>query len=410
LKRVLTIIIILSLQSIVIFGCTNKSSKEMGNLNIYIDVKDSHSTELIKYMLDEFGSKNKNIKIEYVNKFLGSNSDTKKGKDNLIDSLSKGKVDMLITNRNNMIELTQKGLLADISLDYEKYDLNKNSYTVITNYSRYQDKYYGISLFPYVLEVLYNQKSLNELNVKVPKNISDLALVINKLHKGKIKIPYILSDDMDINSVIMSSVSNNKINTVTLEDNYGKDINKYNIIDFQHIFDQGNILYKAGIINSETLEKGGEESIDGLNRGSFPFLILPSYFNDRINSADVQMLDSNSDIGIKLNLIGVSTILTVPTNSKNVSEVKCLIKFISKDFQTDLVKKATISDNKESNKKLIGLNSVAEAELYNADINNMLLQYDLPLKLNSMLSMKISNILKGNYNGKEWMEIVNSYK
>ncbi len=54
---------------------------------------------------------------------------------------------------------------------YEKNNITKDYYNVFNSYGRFKDKYYGLPIIPYTIEVLYNTEALNKLKIEEPKNI-----------------------------------------------------------------------------------------------------------------------------------------------------------------------------------------------------------------------------------------------
>ncbi len=68
-----------------------------------------------------------------------------------------------------MIKLSQKGLLNNMETSYEKNNITKDYYNVFNSYGRFKDKYYGLSIIPCTIEVLYNTDALKKLNIEEPK-------------------------------------------------------------------------------------------------------------------------------------------------------------------------------------------------------------------------------------------------
>lgn len=169
-KKYITFIIIL----IIMFNLTacnkkDEASNKEKKLSIYVDIKDTHSLNIIKFIMDEYKKENPKTNI-IINNAMGSNT---------LEDISKGNAgDIIFTSRNKMIELQKKGLLSDLASYYDKNKLNDRYYNVINSYGRYSDKFYGIGLIPYTIEIAYNKEMINKLNIKEPTNIKYIEDVL----------------------------------------------------------------------------------------------------------------------------------------------------------------------------------------------------------------------------------------
>ncbi len=185
---------------------------------MYIDIKDENSLSILKIIMEEYKKSNEDVKIN-INNALGSNVE---------EELKKEKSpDLIFVSRNEMIKLSQKGLLDNMETSYEKNNITKDYYNVFNSYGRFKDKYYGLPIIPYTIEVLYNTEALNKLKIEEPKNINDIKNVMKKLKTSSTKVPVMLTNDLDINSVMFSIISNNITNSMELENIYNKEKKEY---------------------------------------------------------------------------------------------------------------------------------------------------------------------------------------
>lgn len=404
-------ILIFSLVLLFVFnvsGCKKKESSEKSgkekSLSIYIDVKDKYALNVIKFLTEEYKKENSQVKLNLNNALGGASS--------VVEDINKGgEADILLTSRNTMIDLVQKGLLSDMTSSYEKNKTNDNYYRIMTSYGRFGDKYYGIGLIPFVVEIYYNKDAVSKLGVPVPSSIKDMAAVMKKLSSNSIRVPVILTDDIDINSLLFSSFAMGNIKSQELDNAYDNKNTYKNLKSPQAVFDSINNLVSSGTINKNIFELGNENSINALTKGTYPVVVSIAYFNDMLkDSTNIGVINDYS-LGDNSNgtpPIIVNTVMCTPANGKNQEEATKFIKFFhSEDTQKKLVKKGFISGNKKANAALLNLSKTTAEHLGKADDNNLLVIYNLPKKMQSSISAKVDNILSSKSSKKEWEEILN---
>ena len=85
----------------------NQISRKIKKLNIFMDTTDKYSSNVIKSLIQDFKKTNPDVEIK-LNDILGNKSD-------IMESINVGtEIDVLFTNRNNIIELSKKGVLSDL--------------------------------------------------------------------------------------------------------------------------------------------------------------------------------------------------------------------------------------------------------------------------------------------------------
>lgn len=407
-KKYISIILIF----IVIFNFSGCKKQEKNNskkeLNIYIDIKDNNSLNVLKMMLDEYKKNNPDLKLNVSNAFAGK----------VEENLSKQEdIDIIFTSRNKMIKLSKKGLLDNMDFNYEKYKLNENYYSIVNAYGRFKDKYYGIPLLPYTVEFLYNEKSLKDLGIEEPKSITDVKEIFTKLNASSKKIPVMLPEDLDINTVIFSIIANNKVNSMELENIYGKEKEKYLQLDnMQEVFKIINESVKSNAMNKNSFEVGNDVTINKFNDGEIPFLIATSYYNSKFKSSNIKSIKNLYDID-KFNNhtpVLVNCIMSISSKSNNQKEVYKFLKFMLDDKTANkILEKGLLSNNKKINdskeKQMSKINKYTLENIKRSNENSIFFVYNIDDKFKSLISSKVDEILLGKYTGDEWKEIVDDF-
>ena len=379
-----------------------KDSKEK-NLNVYVDVKDKNSLNIIKFLTEEYKKESPQTKIK-INDVLG-------GGGNIIEDISKGtEADLIFTSRSTMMELSEKGLITDMAQYIEKNKVEDKYYNIILSYGRVGDKYYGIGLIPYTMEIFYNTDALSKLGVPQPTNVKEMTGVIKKLSNSNIRIPVVVSEDLDINIALSSIAASNTIKISDLDNIYdNKDAYK-NMKDMQKIFDVINTNVKELGINKNSFEIGNESTLTSLVNGNVPLAISTSYYYNNVKDAKIAVVEDYSMLNNQKGNVPViiNTIMCMPTNGKNAEETGKFIKFaVDEKTQAKLIKKGFITGNKKSNEKLSGIGASIEKHLLSSNDSSIVYVYSLPKKFQGAISAKIDNILSGKHTGNEWIDIVN---
>lgn len=372
---------------------------------MYIDIKDENSLNILKIIMEEYKKSNEDVKIN-INNALGSNVE---------EELKKEKSpDLIFVSRNEMIKLSQKGLLNNMETSYEKNNITKDYYNVFNSYGRFKDKYYGLPIIPYTIEVLYNTDVLKKLNIEEPKNINDIKNVMKQLKTSSTKVPVMLPNDLDINSIIFSIISNNTTNSMELENIYDKGKKEYQTLkNMQEPFNIINNMVKDNILDKNSFETGKEVTLEKFNNGDIPIIISTSYYNNQIKSPNIKSVKQLYNVD-KLNNtepVIINSIMCLPLKAKNSEEANNFIDFtFSEKTQKYLLKKGFITGNKKINKEKEGdltkLNKTTVEKLNNLNENSILVLYNLPNTFKSSISSSIDKILNNEYTGKEWNKIV----
>ncbi|WP_434304122.1 ABC transporter substrate-binding protein [Clostridium botulinum] len=403
-KKIICLILILILP-ITFVSCKKENKTNNKELNMYIDIKDENSLNILKIIMEEYKKSNEDVKIN-INNALGSNVE---------EELKKEKSpDLIFVSRNEMIKLSQKGLLDNMETSYEKNNITKDYYNVFNSYGRFKDKYYGLPIIPYTIEVLYNTEALNKLKIEEPKNINDIKNVMKKLKTSSTKVPVMLTNDLDINSVMFSIISNNITNSMELENIYNKEKKEYqNLKNMQEPFNIINNMVKDNTLDENSFEEGKEVTLEKFNNGDIPIIISTSYYNNQIKNPNIKSVKKLYNVD-KLNNtepVIINSIMCLPLKAKNSEEANNFVDFtFSEKTQNYLLKKGFVTGNKKINKEKEGeltkLNKTTVEKLSNLNENSILILYNLPNTFKSSISASIDKILNNEYTGKEWNKIV----
>lgn len=403
-KKIICFILILILP-ITFVSCKKENKTNNKELNMYIDIKDENSLNILKIIMEEYKKSNEDVKIN-INNALGSNVE---------EELKKEKSpDLIFVSRNEMIKLSQKGLLDNMETSYEKNNITKDYYNVFNSYGRFKDKYYGLPIIPYTIEVLYNTEALDKLKIEEPKNINDIKNVMKKLKTSSTKVPVMLTNDLDINSVMFSIISNNTTNSMELENVYNKEKKEYqNLKNMQEPFNIINNMVKDNTLDENSFEEGKEVTLEKFNNGDIPIIVSTSYYNNQIKNPNIKSVKQLYNVD-KLNNtepVIINSIMCLPLKAKNSEEANNFIDFtFSEKTQKYLLKKGFVTGNKKINKEKEGeltkLNKTTVEKLSNLNENSILILYNLPNTFKSSISASIDKILNNEYTGKEWNKIV----
>jgi raffinose/stachyose/melibiose transport system substrate-binding protein len=390
-----------------ITGCTNKGNKnatakeEKKKLKICVDVKDKHTVNIIKFMIDEYKKEDKDLEIDITNP-LDSNK--------ICDDISQGEgSDIIFTSRNSMLELEKKGLLGDLSNFYSKNKINDKFYNIMSAYGRVRDKYYGIGIIPYSIEVVYNRQAIEKLGTSPPKNITDFFQVLKKMNDSGTKLPVVLTEDIDIYNAFAAIFFSNLVELQRLENSYDSGMDSYKgIKEVQQVFDNINLLVKQGAVNREIVEQGSETTMSRLVKGDIPAMLTTSYYSKDIKDDKMGIVETYNISSLKEVIpVIINGLMCVPANSKNEEQVNNLMEFFFSDkIQKKLVEEGFITGNKEANKDLEGVKKTINEHIGKSNSNSIIYIYNFPKKFHPLFESKIMKVLSGKYNGNEWNEIL----
>jgi raffinose/stachyose/melibiose transport system substrate-binding protein len=399
----LMFVILIAMSSIC--GCQNRgeeAQEEKQVLKISVDVKDKHSLSIFQFLTDEFKKENKNIELD-----IKSPLDIQKLESDIIKG---GEVDVLLTSRNTMLQLNEKGLLNDMGNFYANNEIGDKYYNIVTSYGRIGDKYYGVGLMPYSIEFFYNTEGLQKMGAAPPKNIVEVIPILRKLNEENTKIPMVLTEDIDVYNALAAILYSNIGDVQRLENKFKAGKAGYEQMDeMQKVFEEINNLVKAGAINRDTFEAGAENAVNRMINGDIPIVTAISYYSKNIKDTAVGVIEKYEISPVYDNIpIIINAILCTPANAENEEGINDFLEFVySDDIQKKLVKEGFVTGHREANENMVGTNKIIEEHISRATDNSILFIYNLPEEFKSKLEAKIMNITEGKYSGNEWKEIIN---
>ncbi|MGH4140646.1 ABC transporter substrate-binding protein [Clostridium sp.] len=402
IKNLCAVIIIISIVGN-LSACNSEKNAKVKNLNIFLDISDEYSSNVIKFLIQDFKKNNPDVEIK-LNDTLGNKSD-------IMETINLGtEIDAIFTNRNTLIELTKKGVLSDLGSTYEKNFISDRYFDIMGSYGRIGDKFYGLGVVPYSIELLYNKDYLEKLKISYPNNLEGWLKVLKQVSAKGIKTPVTLTEDVNADGFLYSLTANKVINIHDLEQYYDSGEEGYKKIKgMQKTFDSFNTLIKNSGITGDSFEVGNEQSISNFNNGEIPLMACISYYNSKLNGSNMGIIedyDNNSNYGSNVPII-INSLLCIPINAKNGDIANAFIKYIySDEVQARIVQKGIISGNKIANNSVTGIGKIMVQHMNKANDNSILVLYNLPEKIKNGVLLAIRKILDGGYNSKEWDELL----
>lgn len=400
-KTITFLLMIILLFNLSACGKNTETLKKNRQINVYVGVKDKESLNIIKFLTDEYKKKNPKVKVN-INNAIGEKVD-----ENVSESSD---IDIVIASRNDMLKLVRKGLLADMGNTYEQNKLTDKYYTSVKSYGRFNDRYYGIAVMPYTIEILCNKSAFDKLGLKIPNNIDEFNASLKTMNSTSMRVPVVLNEGMDINNTLFSIISSNTITMKKLENIYDSGPSAYKkLTEVQKSFDLLNDLVKNGSINKDTFEIGNESSLKKFDKGDIPVIIASSYYVNNLKSKNIKCFEyysPNSKSQLKVPIMA-DAIMSVLISSKNTEETNEFIKFaFGKDAQKKLSDKGFVTGFKSSDISKDGIKKCVITHLENSTEDNIAFIYNVPESFKNNISSKVDSILSGKYTKNEWNEVV----
>ncbi|MHC6180824.1 ABC transporter substrate-binding protein [Clostridium sp. JNZ X4-2] len=384
-----------------LFACgKNNQMTDNRQIKIYIGVKDKESLNMIKYLTDEYRKANPKTELN-INNAMGERVD-----EDINDSSN---MDVIFTSRTDMLSLIRKGVLSDVRNIYKENGVNNRYYSISKSYGRFNDKYYGIALAPYTIEILCNEEAFNKLNLKVPNTMNEFIDTLKILNSLQKRIPVVLNEGMDINVALFSIMSNSLIPMRKLESIYDSGPSAYKALaGIQGCFDRLEDMVKNGYVNKDTFEIGNENTVQKFDRDDIPVLIASSCYIRDLKNSRIKCLESYNSASNNVNIpVMADTVMGIPVSGKNTDEMSDFVKFVLSDnAQKKLYKKGFATGDKKADIPKGNINKDVIMHLKNSTEDNISFIYNVPKNFRSNISIKIDHIFSGKYTGNEWNEIV----
>lgn len=365
------------LLALIIFPACGKKTEE-SKLNIYIDIKDSNTISVLRFLGDQYEKENSGTKINYMIPI----NEMDKEKQRISDG------NIILTSRKNMINLSREGQLQDLSDFYESLKLHQNYMNIVSSYGQYNYVNFGIGFLPRNIRIIYDKDFWDKNNLNDKNYLDTLKKALNICVSKNIKIPVVLDENMDFNYFIFSLVSNQVLDTENLPNIYDSSKDVYKNIPFDRAFKEIKNLYNNKILSKNIFYNGTENDFKSLNSINIPFIITSmNYYNDY---KDINYVISETPVYY------ISSVISVPMESKNNWDSASFIKFLYSD---------------KTAKLLNSRDYVSGSKKYDKDTYTKVLpMFNLPDKFQNPILNKVNAVLGGAYNGSEWSQILEQVK
>lgn len=385
---------------IIPLGCKKVDKEQDKEVVILVENNKIPIMDDVNGMIDKYKEKNAEININIVTK------------DNIKETLKNKEIepDLLITSRGSFIEIFRENeiLAIDEIIREEKY--NERFSNINSSSGRLQDKYYGIGMFPYTIDFLYNDKALEKLNIKMPGNSVELLNLLKLIKNKNIKIPYILPNDINIDLALSSYIANSLLISSKLKDVYGESKVEYEKIQsMEQMFSTMKFIVDSGYINTDSFYEGSEQDIQKLEDGDIPILMGTSLLSKDIRN--VNSLKTLSNINLTENTIfspvGIGAMISIYSEGKNKDSSRKLFGYLVKeDSYEDISSKGIITGDKNLDMNLEGVRGEMAKNIINANENNLFYFYNLPKEYVLKLKVKLKEVMNGKYSGDSWKQVV----
>lgn len=387
-----TIIVIVTFILIVTTSsCAFKKSEEKDkkNLKLNILMKINDNSEVMKSYIESFKENNKDINVE-VKEFKDINEE-------LIKDLMNGKVDIILSNRSDLIEFQSQGILTNLNDTYKKNEFEKRMYDVVKSYGRIGENYFGIGIDCRTYEFIINEENAKLFIGDVKENNS-IKKVINSMKEKGIKLPILCSQGLDYDDIVISAAMNRFVNyNVLLEDYdeaYEKQREKASIDRGIEIIKN---IEKSEIITANDIIEGNKEDISKISSGKIPFLISDSLnLKDIEEQQNVIIMNNISNENTKItNLVDVKNIISIPIASKNKDSYGRFIKYISDEKNLEiLVKSNVVTFDKFVNERLDGKYKEVSNHINLSNENSIIFKYGVNKENYAIIKDKIIQAIK----------------
>lgn len=398
MKKIISLIMVTVVFFTVATGC-GKKNKGNEEISLYYNTEDIKTFNIANEIINEF-EKEYGIKVNIHpvtdNKEIEKNIN--EGKENSV----------LLLDGYNFTKFANNNYLRDLGYLYKSKD-TREKFSYITNiYAIYNNRYYGIGLMPYSLELIYNNSLLKDVGITVEdNNINDL---FKKLNDKNIKIPTHIKSQYSKEVLLSALVANDSIIYDLYKINNVNDVDKKidAIENGQEIFKRLNDLYVSNTIREDMFIDGGEEVIKDFNDGKYPAILTTTLAANGIR-------DGN-DIGLanKMHLsndminapVGVDFIVCSSVGNSKGDEVDKFLRFLLRSEPFELLSKQNcVTGNKMGDSNLKGIHiKMANSIHAAAEINILYIDSIAPNKV-ERIDKEVKNVLNGKYDGNEWNRV-----
>lgn len=400
MKKKLSLMLILLCLCSLSTACGNKKNEEVDSVNLYYNAQNVKSinciTDLIKKYEEKKGAKINIIPvndIEEVEKNINEKEDSS----------------LVLLDRYNFIDYKNKNYLRDLSYLFKEKKIKEKFFPINNLYGMDEEKYYGIGITPYSIDLIYNEEALKSKEIEIQEN--SYIEILTKLREKNIKIPTYIKSQYSKEVLLSCLVANDTISydlyKVDKASNLSEKINY--IENGQKIFDILHDLYNKNVIKEDMFIESDEAVIKEFNEGKIPVLLTTTLSSEDItNKKGIGLIDKmpieNKNISTT---VGMDATLCSVIGSLKTDSVDDFFRFLieSNPFG-ELSKKNCVTGNREADSNLKGVqrkmgNGIRVANEINMFYINIISNENI-----KKIDKECKKILSGQYDGKEWDRVL----
>ncbi|WP_238882336.1 ABC transporter substrate-binding protein [Clostridium sp. YIM B02551] len=401
MKKIVSILLIISISSF-LFGCKKQTINVDDNIKILMEENKITAPENINKLIEGYKQKNSKIKVDIISK------------SNIYGSIKNKEVepDIVISSRDTFIDIAEDNNFRFIDEIFEQEKFSDNFNNINRASGRVNDRYYGLGLFPYTFDFIYNPEALGKLGIKVPQNSQEALGLLKRFRDNNIQIPYILPKDITVELALSTYIANYLLLPSELRESYKSGKEDYQkITKMETIFSTMKSFVDSGYFNKGLFKETSIDEIKELEKGSIPIIFGTSYLSKNINENSPLRSYSNINLSENINYspTGISAMVSLYANGKNKEGGRKFIDYLMKEeaYET-LSKEGIITGSKSLDEKLKGTRGEMAIEIKNANENNLFYFYNLPSKYADLIKNKLSEISSGKYSGEAWKEVIDA--
>ncbi|MGE5628499.1 MAG: ABC transporter substrate-binding protein [Solirubrobacterales bacterium] len=377
------IFLIVLLLALMLPGCANsKKSETKEKLNVFIDIKDNESIDLLNKLIEDYKGKNPKINLNTT-------------------SVLENNTDVIFTTRTNMINFADKGYLKEMKDYIDENKIDERYYKIVKLYGRYNDKDYGIPIILNPLEIYYNEDSIKRNNLTIPVDKTGLLKLLQELRNKSIQVPVMIPEKTE--EVLFAFIVNNTMDVTLLDKNFDLGIQNYNNINEMKIpFDILKDIIRKNILGKSSFIKSEEKTGGKMEKGEVPILIS----NNLVQGSNIKVFQNYSK-----GIVPVSSklVASIYAGSENSKQGEDFIKYIfSDETQKILNEEGCISGNKTVNNEKTGVEKDIFNQLGSMDEKSIAYFDTIPDKLKEAVQERIEIMLSGKFSENEWYETIKS--
>ncbi|MPQ43972.1 extracellular solute-binding protein [Clostridium tarantellae] len=393
LKQIIGIFLILTL-SISCFGCKRRNLTNQTNetINILLESQYTSDKEAVELILKGFKDRYSKIPIN-IKEFKSINE--------IKEDISEKKYDIILCSRPNFLELHKLGLINKLTSYFENSNIQEKFYNITLSYGKIGEEFYGMALFPYSLEFIYNENILK--NLIGNRDINNFEDLINIIKENNIRIPMILPKELNLELALSTLLANSIIKKDNLIDIYnGEKEIKSNKILIEEVLNTLNKVKKE--VGFNYFYNVNIDDINKLDKENIPMALVTSLVG--VGNKDFKDLfflgEINKELIKTTPPIFSNYIVCSVNNNKNPILVNKFFDYLlTNDSYTQIAEKGYFTGNKVIDSSCMGINKKSTWTIANGGITNIPYYLNLSYESKQVLINLIKKSMNENSNLKE---------